>query len=179
MLKSDWPYTALKFLNHILSWLKVNTPSVIVNGCGKYSDTVLISLNSNVPSQSYIQLAKGGPPQSDQLTVNEVWDLPMQRVDLVTLSACETALSQRNPDGGDITTLAEAFSSAGATSVVCSLWNVADESTRDLMVEFYKQLAAGANKGAALRAAELKVMRNPQTAHPFYWAPFILMGDWR
>ncbi len=136
-------------------------------------------LNANVPSQSYIQLAKGGAQGSEQLTVNEVWDLPLQKVDLVTLSACETALSQRNPDGGDITTLAEAFSTAGATSVLCSLWSVADDSTRDLMVEFYTQLAAGATKGAALRAAELKVMRNPQTAHPFYWSPFILMGDWR
>ncbi len=136
-------------------------------------------LNSSVPAQSYIQMAKGGAPGTEQLTVNEVWDLPLGKVDLVTLSACETALSLNNPNGGDITTLAEAFSTAGATTVVCSLWSVADESTKDWMVEFYTQLKAGATKAAALRGAQLKVMKNPKYAHPFHWAPFILMGDWR
>ena len=103
----------------------------------------------------------------------------MQNVDLVTLSACETALGERNPDGGEITTLAEAFSSAGASSVLASLWSVADASTEELMVEFYRQLAAGQSKAAAFQSAEIKVMKDPRYHHPFYWAPFILMGDWR
>jgi CHAT domain-containing protein len=136
-------------------------------------------LNPKVPDQSYIQLAHGAGSGVEQLTVGEVWDLPLQKVDLVTLSACETALAGANPSGGEITTLAEAFSTAGATTVIASLWSVADDSTKELMMEFYRQLAAGKSKAASLQAAELKVMKNPKYSHPFYWAPFILMGDWR
>jgi CHAT domain-containing protein len=47
------------------------------------------------------------------------------------------------------------------------------------MVEFYQQLANGKSKAAALQAAQIKVMKNPKYSHPFHWAPFILMGDWR
>jgi len=47
------------------------------------------------------------------------------------------------------------------------------------MVEFYRQLAAGQSKAAALQSAEIKLLRNPKFSRPLYWAPFILMGDWR
>jgi len=47
------------------------------------------------------------------------------------------------------------------------------------MVEFYSQLAAGKSNAAALQAAQLKVMKQPEYAHPYYWAAFVLMGDWR
>jgi CHAT domain-containing protein len=135
-------------------------------------------LNSKVPDQSYIQLARGAEAGVDQLTMGEVWDLPLRKVDLVTLSACETALGA-TPNGGEITTLAEAFTTAGATTVIASLWSVADDSTRELMVEFYRELANGKSKAAALQAAQVNVMKNPKYSHPFHWAPFILMGDWR
>lgn len=136
-------------------------------------------LNQNTPANSYILLSPGQAPGDEQLTVGEVWDLPLQKVDLVTLSACDTALGERDPNGTEITTMAEAFSSAGASSVLASLWSVADDSTRDLMVEFYKQLAAGKSKAEALQAAQIKVMKEPGYHHPYFWAPFVLMGDWR
>jgi CHAT domain-containing protein len=137
-------------------------------------------LNAKVPRESYIQLAQGNKAGEAQLSVDEVWDLPLKKVDLVTLSACETALGEGDPDGGVLlTTISEAFSFAGAQTVVASLWSVADDSTKDLMVEFYRQLAGGKSKAAALQAAEIKVMRDPKFTHPFYWAPFVLMGDWR
>jgi CHAT domain-containing protein len=136
-------------------------------------------LNATTPAESYIQLAKAGTPGQEHLTVGEVWDLPFKKVTLVTLSACESALGDKEPDGGEITTLAEAFSSAGATTVLASLWSVGDESTKELMVEFYRQLAAGQSKAAALQSAEIKLLKNPKFARPLYWAPFILMGDWR
>jgi CHAT domain-containing protein len=47
------------------------------------------------------------------------------------------------------------------------------------MVEFYRQLAAGQSKAEALQSAELKLLRNPKYSRPLYWAPFVLMGDWR
>jgi len=136
-------------------------------------------LNARVPDQSYIQLAPGATPEDARLTVGEVYGLELGKVDLVTLSACQTALGERDPDGREITTLAEAFSTAGAQTVAASLWSVEDNSTKDLMVEFYSQLAAGKSKAAALQAAQLKVMKQPEYAHPYYWAAFVLMGDWR
>ena len=136
-------------------------------------------LNAAKPSESYIQLAASPKPDQEHLTVGEVWDLPFKKVTLVTLSACESALGDKEPDGGEITTLAEAFSSAGATTVLASLWSVGDESTKELMVEFYSQLAANASKAEALQKAELKLLKNPKFSRPLYWAPFILMGDWR
>src|SRR5256714_1248358 len=136
-------------------------------------------LNATTPSESYIQLAASPNPEQAHLTVGEVWDLPFKKVTLVTLSACESALGDKEPDGGEITTLAEACSSAGATTVLASLWSVGDESTEELMVEFYRQLAANVSKAEALQKAELKLLNNPKYSRPLYWAPFVLMGDWR
>jgi CHAT domain-containing protein len=136
-------------------------------------------LNATRPEKSYIQLAPGAAPDDEKLTVGEVYGLDLNKVDLVTLSACQTALGERNPDGSEITSLAEAFSGAGAPSVIASLWSVADDSTAQTMVAFYEQLAGGKSKAEALQSAQLKVMRSAQYAHPYYWAPFVLMGDWR
>ena len=66
-------------------------------------------LNATTPAESYIQLAASPGNEQPHLTVGEVWDLPFQKVTLVTLSACESALGDKEPDGGEITTLAEAF----------------------------------------------------------------------
>src|SRR5688572_3980412 len=136
-------------------------------------------LNATTPAESYIQLAASPGTEQPHLTVGEVWDLPFQKVTLVTLSACESALGDKEPDGGEITTLAEAFSSAGATTVLASLWSVGDESTKELMVEFYRQLAAGQSKAEALQSAEVKLLKSAKFSRPLYWAPFVLMGDWR
>lgn len=136
-------------------------------------------LNSTRPRDSYLQLASGGAPGSEKLSVREIWRLPMKKVEIVTLSACETALGDKEPDGGEITTLAEAFATAKVRTVVASLWSVGDESTKEFMMEFYKQLAAGASKTAALQSAQVALMKNPKYSRPLYWAPFVLMGDWR
>ena len=136
-------------------------------------------LNASKPSDSYIQLAAASDETQAHLTAGDVWDLPLKKVSLVTLSACESALGDKEPDGGEITTLAEAFQTAGATTVLASLWSVGDESTKELMVEFYSKLAGGASKAEALQAAEIKMLRSPKFARPLYWAPFVLMGDWR
>jgi CHAT domain-containing protein len=76
---------------------------------------------------------------------------------------------------------------AGVPSLVVSQWKVESAGTRDLMVNFHRGLmgasAASAKvrmtKAEALRQAALKVMQNPETRHPFYWAGFILVGEWR
>jgi CHAT domain-containing protein len=66
---------------------------------------------------------------------------------------------------------------AGVPSTVVSQWKVDSASTRDLMVNFHRSLILKQTKADALRQASLKLMRNPETNHPFYWAGFVLVGD--
>lgn len=108
------------------------------------------------------------------LTVRDFYALQLD-VDLVVLSACETGLSRIAP-GEELLGLARGFFSAGATSLVLSLWNVHDATTVDLMREFYNQINGGKSSAAALRHAQREILRkNP---HPFFWSPFFLIGRW-
>jgi CHAT domain-containing protein len=136
-------------------------------------------LKPSEPLESYIQLAANDSTDLSRLTLGEVGGLSFHKVDLVTLSACETAVGDKEPDGGEVTTLAHTFTTAGATTVLASLWSVGDESTKEFMVEFYRQLAAGQSKAAAVQSGQVKMLKNPKFSRPLYWAPFILMGDWR
>lgn len=68
---------------------------------------------------------------------------------------------------------------AGAESQITSLWQVDDIATRDLMAEYYTCLQQGAGRGEALRDAQLNMLRSVQRGHPYYWASFIQLGDWR
>jgi len=110
------------------------------------------------------------------LTAREIFNLKLN-CQLVTLSACETGVNERNP-GDELIGLTRAFLYAGAPSVVVSLWSVDAASTQELMLEFFKEIKKGANKAEALRKAQIKVMENKEYSHPYYWAPFILVGDW-
>jgi CHAT domain-containing protein len=130
------------------------------------------------PKESYLLLA--GEP--NQLTVKAIventYGLSFAGTELATLSACETNLGGFDP-GATYSSLSRAFAKAGAPTVVASLWEVDDDSTRDTMAAFYKELAAGQPKGEALRRAQVAVMHNPKFAHPYFWSAFVLMGDWR
>lgn len=97
--------------------------------------------------------------------------------ELVTLSACETGISQTKR-GDELIGLTRALIYAGAPSVIVSLWSVYDPSTRELMVELYRQLKSGKDKATALQQAQIKIMSKEEYSHPYYWAPFILVGDW-
>ena len=118
------------------------------------------------------------------LQVWEVFEQMRLGADLVTLSACETALGQ-DLGGEGLLGLTRAFHYAGARSVVASLWSVADDSTAELMTRFYGHLTAGKPKAEALREAQLDLLRGRGTAtggrfaHPFHWAAFQIFGDWR
>jgi CHAT domain-containing protein len=69
---------------------------------------------------------------------------------------------------------------AGSPTVGVSLWSVADKSTADLMTDFYKRLLAteGTTSSSALRGAQLAMITGKKYSAPFYWAPFVLVGDW-
>lgn len=94
---------------------------------------------------------------------------------LVVLSACETGLG-REVNGEGLTGLATGFFHAGANGVVVSLWQVADQSTSQLMISMFEKLSQQPNNAQALRAAKLQLIGQPQTASPFFWAAFILQG---
>jgi len=75
--------------------------------------------------------------------------------------------------------LTRAFMYAGAPTVGVSLWSVADRSTADLMTDFYKRLLTpGARSSAAMRDAQLAMISGKKYSAPFYWAPFVLVGEW-
>tara|TARA_R110000737_G_scaffold353008_2_gene401723 strand:+ start:560 stop:3151 length:2592 start_codon:yes stop_codon:yes gene_type:complete len=99
-------------------------------------------------------------------------------LELVTLSACETGLGKIiNGDG--INSVARSFISAGAKSVIYSLWTVNDKSTSNIMVQVYNNLMSGMKKHEAIRNAKLDFFdkANPQLKHPYYWGGFIVTGD--
>ncbi|NES25526.1 MAG: CHAT domain-containing protein, partial [Symploca sp. SIO3E6] len=68
---------------------------------------------------------------------------------------------------------------SGARSTLATLWSVQDESTARLMVQFYQEFLQGdISKAEALRHAQLALLKQPQYQHPFFWAPFVLVGGW-
>jgi CHAT domain-containing protein/tetratricopeptide (TPR) repeat protein len=111
----------------------------------------------------------------DWLTAADILQLNLNN-SLVTLSACESGQSQIKV-GDELIGLARAFLGAGATSLVVSLWIVQDETTATLMSNWYQELQQQphSNRAAALRTAQLKL--KSQYPHPYYWAPFVLIGQ--
>jgi CHAT domain-containing protein len=106
------------------------------------------------------------------LNLYDIFNLQLG-AELTTLSACETGMSA--VWGGDeLLGLARGFLYAGTPSLVVSLWTVNDRSTAELMKSFYRSLGTGLRKSAALRQAVLTVKKD--YPHPYYWAPFVLMG---
>jgi CHAT domain-containing protein len=130
-------------------------------------------LDAERPERSFLLVA-GRDERSRHLSLSDIAGLTLRPGGLAVLSACETALGEQVP-GSALITFAAAFSQAGSQTIVASLWKVNDASTRDLMVAFHRALASG-GRAEALRQAQLALLRKPATAHPFYWAAFILIG---
>ncbi len=96
-------------------------------------------------------------------------------VELLTLSACQTALGDDRAALG----LAGVALKAGARSAIATLWFIDDKTTSELISEFYKQLQnPGLSKAQALKQAQIKMINDPASSHPAYWAPFLLIGNW-
>jgi CHAT domain-containing protein len=152
------------------------TKSRFLSLAGDFADIHLAThgvLDPDRPERSFILLA-GDDEASQRLGIGEIAGLRLPPTGLVILSACETALGEQIP-GAALVTLSAAFSQAGAQSVVASLWKVEDAAARDFMVAFHRALLT-LGRAAALREAQLALTRSTETAHPFYWAPFILIG---
>jgi CHAT domain-containing protein len=144
------------------------------------------SLNEHSPDAQVLHLACHGRFRPDNplfsslqladgwLTVRDAYRLNLS-CELVTLSACETGVSALAP-GDELIGLARGFFSAGAPSLLVSLWTVDDEATSRLMLDFYSRLRSGSGPAAALRYALCELLSD--SPHPYYWAPFVLMGRW-
>ena len=128
------------------------------------------------PERSSLALSYPQDPQEDgYLQASEIYGLHMN-ADLVVLSACETGLG-RMVRGEGVLGLPRAFFYAGARSVLVSLWSVSDRSTAQLMTSFYASLVGkGEDTSRALTTAKETLRKKVNTSHPFYWAPFVLIG---
>jgi len=123
-------------------------------------------------------LDRGGATQDGFLRMAEIYGLRLS-AELVVLSGCQTALG-KELRGEGLVGLTRGFMYAGASRVVASLWEVDDLATAELMRRFYRAMFHdGLRPAAALRAAQLELRRKKRWASPFYWAPFVLQGEWR
>jgi CHAT domain-containing protein/predicted negative regulator of RcsB-dependent stress response len=138
-------------------------------------------LNSERPELSglvFSLIDQEGKPQDGFLRLHEIYNLQLN-ADLVVLSACETGLG-KEIKGEGLIGLTRGFMYAGAPRVVASLWNVDDLATAELMKLFYQRmLKDGLPAGAALRAAQLELSRQKRWASPYFWAGFVLHGEWK
>lgn len=118
-----------------------------------------------------------------QLTLGDIrtQNYRFDNLDLLTLSACDTGLGGgRDAQGREIEGFGVIAQQQGAKAVLATLWPVADESTATLMAEMYRRRQdQHQTKIESLRQAQLSLLGQSRYAHPFYWAPFILMGNWK
>lgn len=127
------------------------------------------------PLESYLALA-GATPEAGRLSGIEVLGLDLARSPLVVLSACASGQADSQP-GEELMGLSRAFLQAGASALLASLWNVADDGTRELFGAYYRSLRAGRAPAAALSAAARTLIRGKKYSHPFYWAAFQAIGS--
>jgi CHAT domain-containing protein len=142
------------------------THGVILSGAGKFQNqpAILFSLYGDQENDGFLQLG-------------EVFGLKLNS-DLVVVSSCLSSDKTQPGEAGAMLGLARAFLFAGTDSVILSMWQVNDESTAKLFIEMYRNLKEG-SKSDALRQAKLALLNSPGTSHPYYWAPFVLMGNWK
>jgi CHAT domain-containing protein len=136
-------------------------------------------LNAERPQFTGVVLSLVGNKTHDGFVrTDEVFNLRLGSP-LVMHSACETGLGKEKRGEG-VMGLTRAFMYAGAPTVGVSLWSVADKSTADLMTDFYKRLLSteGTTSSSALRGAQLDMISGKKYSAPFFWAPFVLVGDW-
>ena len=138
-------------------------------------------LDSERPGLSSLVLSMvdaEGKPQDGFLRANDIYNLKLP-AELVVLSACQTGLG-KEIKGEGLVGLTRGFMYAGAARVVVSLWSVNDKATADLMTKFYeKMLKQGERPAAALRAAQVEMWKQKQWQSPYYWAAFVLQGEWK
>ncbi|WP_420575694.1 CHAT domain-containing protein [Ekhidna sp.] len=132
-------------------------------------------VNESEPALSRIFL-RPDETEDGSLYTGEIYNLNID-ADLVTLSACETGMG-KVAKGEGIVGLSRALQYAGANNIIVSLWQVADASTAQMMIEFYRYNLNNEHHGynTALRQAKLSLLNSEEYSRPYFWAPFILVG---
>lgn len=136
-------------------------------------------LSSDEPQKSFLLMAPNAATnEDDKLTISEILKLPLKdRNDLIVLSACNTSMG-KSATGVELISLSRSFAIAGAPTVVATLWPVDDESTKMIMIRFYDGLKKGLSKAEAMRQAQISLIRKGDYhLHPFFWAPFVMIGN--
>jgi len=134
-------------------------------------------VNEEKPELSCILLAQDTTSTEDNILYSgEIYNLELN-ADLTVLSACETGLG-KIAEGEGVIGLTRALLYAGSKNIIVSLWQVSDESTNQLMVDFYKNIFKDKGDGFAqhLSKTKLKLINEGKYAHPFFWSPFVLIG---
>ncbi len=116
--------------------------------------------------------------QRNFLEAHEILGMDLSNVALVTLSACESGLG-RVAAGDEVLGFSRAFLSAGSSASILSLWPVADDATEILMTTLYGELAKGTDVQVSMQRAQLALLDREEFEHPFFWAPFNTIGNWR
>ncbi|WP_414620666.1 CHAT domain-containing protein [Calothrix sp. CCY 0018] len=184
-------FSALEFVEEEFKKIKLEVSSTVLLNQKFTRENVENNLQSN--SFPIVHIATHGQFSSkaietfiltwnDRIRINDLDNLldrsqlpHQQAIELLVLSACETAVGDNRAALG----LAGIAVKAGARSTLATLWPVNDESTANLMGQFYKELSnTKQNKAEALRNSQLALLKDPNYEHPLYWAPYILVGNW-
>ena len=192
---------AARFPNTTVLLDEAFSPEALLSELGNYT---IVHVAANVwtladrPDQSFLLFGNG-----DRRPLSEMQQWPLEQVDLLVLSACETGVGDNLRDGSAVTMFSRLGHSAGAAAVVAPLWQVDDFGTRMLMEAFYDAIAEGATYAAALSQAQRSLIatqdapvtrqlkanieiqegsaspasRQGDLSHPYYWAPFVPTGS--
>ncbi len=184
-------FSPLEFVEEEFKKIKLGVPSTVLLN----EEFTRKNVESNLRSDFYpiVHIATHGQFSSkaietfiltwnDRIRINDLDNLlyqsklpKHQAIELLVLSACETAVGDNHAALG----LAGMAVKAGARSTLATLWPVNDESTANLMGQFYQQLSnTKQNKAEALRKSQLFLLKDPNYEHPLYWAPYVLVGNW-
>jgi CHAT domain-containing protein/tetratricopeptide (TPR) repeat protein len=137
-------------------------------------------VDENHPERSGLILSlvnTKGQPQDGYLRLSDIYNLKLS-ADLVVLSSCDSALGKDLASEG-IIGLPSGFFRAGTKSVIATLWKVDDSATATLMTHFYSHLGRSESAATALRNSQIELSRDERWRHPYYWAAFVLQGDYR
>lgn len=135
-------------------------------------------VDSKQPEYSSLVFTHSGNEKEDDLLHAYELNLLEMNTDLVVLSACETGFGKYERGEG-VVSLGRGFMYSGAPSLVMTLWPINDKATSILISAFYNELAMGHGKDEAMRNAKMTYLKHAKnvTAHPFFWASFINLGD--
>lgn len=165
--------------SYVAKFQEANETSIKISNLSRYDYVHFAThgiVDESEPELSRIFLNPGSQDDGN-LFSGEIFNLHLQ-AELVALSACQTGLGKLSKGEGVIG-LSRALTYAGAKNILVSFWNVADESTAKLMTNFYSVLLQNKDEdfSQALRQAKLQLINNQKFASPYYWAPFVLIGN--